>query len=684
MIQKKKKHLLLNGLLLTSSIMVIGLVVLNINNKTSQNSKAAQLINYPYYGKGVIHYTENYITNYSLFGSKYDIPVPDSDVASKTALSDQMISGTECSRYLDLADREINGFKDLGLNFVILGFGPGTWYNLAPTKPIDAKNPLDSNYSFNKLDQWIGKLQKNNIKVVMQLWGTPTWASGKQSPSANGASQMERCKNNPYKDYAPYNAIPSNLNDFADFVEAIAKRYDGKTIENPYLSGSYLKVDDFSFWNEPNLNDFWEGGVGQYETFARMSNLAYQRIKSSAVRPDSTVWGINLSGACCGAYDFIEKMINPSSTAIMFDVYSHHAYPFNFASSPRTKDGMNYHVGRLPELLMKLDSRSEYRDKPIVLSETGYTSNWERQFGIINNGNAIDDRTKAQYVKESLDIINEVSVFNQSTNRISGVANNVYFNPWRWWGTGLVNYYNPDTKKLSFDQKLLAYDVFKNWILYKSVPTDSADAIFPGLLDKQQYVFKNNFYWLRNGIKDNWKMGSLKDLFYTSPNAASINIPTENIDTAYFGFGGFTVVKSDRYWYRSGDTNNWMSNTIAIAYSSSPNSLAIGVPTSNLDVAYFDNRTAPTSGYTVIKGGQYWWRANNTANWITATLQSAYYKPTNSQNLNVPTANIDAAYFGYGGYTIIKGNKYWFVAPSISATSSWYTNTLSQAFSISN
>ena len=306
-------------------------------------------------GKGVIYYTENYLRNYSGSNSKFNIPVPDS---FSDDYAQYYLSGADCSRYIDLTTKEINYFQDLGLDFVILGFGPAAWYNVAPSKPVDPTDWNDSAYQFETLDRWIGMLQNVGIEPVLQLWGTPTWASGKSSPTVTS--------------FAPSNNV-----------------------------------------------------------------------------------------------------------------------------------------------------------------EAAYFGN--------------------------------------------------------------------------FDKNLNAYT-----------------------------VIKGGDYWFRAKEEDRWLKDTLREAFYSSPNASSVNVPTSGIGAAYYDFNGnYTVIKGGRYWYRTSPTSNWYTDTLHSAYYTSPNAAVVNVPTSFIDAAYPGNYDGNNSAYTVIRGDRYWFRSSNTANWSTDTLQAAYYTSSNAEEIGV-------------------------------------------------
>jgi hypothetical protein len=161
-----------------------------------------------------------------------------------------------------------------------------------------------------------------------------------------------------------------------------------------------------------------------------------------------------------------------------------------------------------------------------------------------------------------------------------------------------------------------------------------------------------------------------------APAVMSLTAPTTGVSAAFFSCtGGYTVIKGGRYWHRANSNAIWYTNTLASSYG------AAGPPTSDIDSAYINWHTGTE---VVIDGTSIWSRplpcGGVPGSWSQTSLFTAYYPGTNAGSLPfpVPTANIDAAYTDTNGnLTVVKGNRYWYRA---TGSMSWYTNTLSSAY----
>ena len=100
------------------------------------------------------------------------------------------------------------------------------WAQVAPTKPAKPGDHTDPAYQWALVDELVQNADARNMKVVMTVFGTPSWANGGKSEA-----------------FAPRKA-----NAFKKFMKAISTRYSG--------SAGFPEVKYFTFGNEFNTARF--------------------------------------------------------------------------------------------------------------------------------------------------------------------------------------------------------------------------------------------------------------------------------------------------------------------------------------------------------------------------------------------------------------------------------------------
>lgn len=116
------------------------------------------------------------------------------------------------------------GFRtlaDLGADVVRMNL---YWNEVAKTRPKKPTNPKDPAYDWERYDTAMERAKRYDIEVMLTIFGTPEWASGKT-----------RAKKS-------YRYAPKRMRDLTRFATAAAKRYK--------------QVDLWTAWNEPNAPNF--------------------------------------------------------------------------------------------------------------------------------------------------------------------------------------------------------------------------------------------------------------------------------------------------------------------------------------------------------------------------------------------------------------------------------------------
>ncbi|MGB5757850.1 MAG: cellulase family glycosylhydrolase [Acidimicrobiales bacterium] len=150
---------------------------------------------------------------------------------------------------------------------------------------------------------------------------------------------------------------PEDAGAFAGFATAAAERYRPAGVRS------------WEVWNEPNVENFWEGGADP-ESYARLLRATADAVR--AVDPDAIV----ISGGLAPARDrdrelsaqtFLRRMFDELEPGLV-DGVAIHPYSYPAAPSDRSKDWNLF--GRLPAI-RDLVAESQGRAVPIWLTEFG-------------------------------------------------------------------------------------------------------------------------------------------------------------------------------------------------------------------------------------------------------------------------------------------------------------------------
>jgi hypothetical protein len=232
------------------------------------------------------------------------------------------------------------------------------WADIAPSRPASPTDPTDPAYDFSRADLIFLGLAERGITPIVSVYYTPRWASGgRQVPGI-----------------VP-NTLAPDPQAFADFMQALATRYDG-TFTSP--GGETLpEVDHFEIWNEPNLSGFFtpqfeDGQPVSLDAYAAMDRLAYPAIKRA--NPQAVV----IAGVCgprgrtgqnaIGAIDWLRGLVE---RRIPLDAYSQHIYPAAPPTEPTDAIPSWSSVGRL---LDEIDAFDPGLPPPLYITEAGYTT----------------------------------------------------------------------------------------------------------------------------------------------------------------------------------------------------------------------------------------------------------------------------------------------------------------------
>ena len=150
-----------------------------------------------------------------------------------------------------MADRDLQLIKDAGFGWVKQGFA---WREI--------EGAAKGNFDWERPDRIVDQVEQYGLNLLVRVDSQPQWAGGK----------------------FPENGPPDRMQDYADFVAALATRYKGR-------------IDAYQIWNEPNLNvpgrSEWGGRAPNPAEYTQMLKIAYQAIK--AVDPNALIVSAGLA-----------------------------------------------------------------------------------------------------------------------------------------------------------------------------------------------------------------------------------------------------------------------------------------------------------------------------------------------------------------------------------------------------
>jgi hypothetical protein len=198
-----------------------------------------------------------------------------------------------------------------------------------------AVETAEDTFQWDLYDLLLDRLEARGLKIMATVAGTPAWAtSGSEFIGA-----------------------PDDPADFRDFCYIAASRYRGR-------------IDAWGFWNEPNLDHFWEGSRNQYIHEILVPGIEAVR----RVDPDALVVGPDLAHLSSGHWDdWLDEVV--SETRHLLDVVTHHTYPSDGSAGDVTDkltEGGQFPWD--PPSVRSVLADAGWERRPFWLTETGVES----------------------------------------------------------------------------------------------------------------------------------------------------------------------------------------------------------------------------------------------------------------------------------------------------------------------
>ena len=153
------------------------------------------------------------------------------------------------------------------------------------------------------------------------------------------------------------------MEDYGDFVEAVARRYRGR-------------IEHYQIWNEPNLTSEWGNRPVNAAEYVDLLRIAYTRIKradpeafviSAALAPT-----IEESSSAMSDIKYLDEMYRLGA-AQYFDILSVQAYGLRSGPDDRRMDDNDVNFSR-PQLLREVMVRHDDARKPVWAAEVGWNA----------------------------------------------------------------------------------------------------------------------------------------------------------------------------------------------------------------------------------------------------------------------------------------------------------------------
>ncbi len=190
-------------------------------------------------------------------------------------------------------------YRDLGVGIYQVALN---WDSIAPTRPADPRDPADPAYRWpSEVDFAAAEAPRHGIRLSMLAMYTPAWANGGRSPAW----------------------APTDSRDYADFLEAAARRYPGVRLW--MIWGEPSKAGNF----QPLTPDRGRRLKGEAtrgpRLYARLLDRAYGRLKALN-RRNLVIGGNTYTAGDVRPLHFIRAMRLPNGRAPRMDLYGHNPF----------------------------------------------------------------------------------------------------------------------------------------------------------------------------------------------------------------------------------------------------------------------------------------------------------------------------------------------------------------------
>lgn len=247
------------------------------------------------------------------------------------------------------------------------------WYQVAPERPADPTDPDDPAYDWSRTDRIACSMADAGITAIVSSFSTPQWATVENMPLPPGTEV------NPWR---------PRVQDYADWMQAVATRYSGGFVTQGPRSdkcddGPLPRFRHYELWNEPHIEktlkpQFDEAGNPvALEHYIAMTKAAYPAVKQANGALDGRTAillggsGAPRSSSSETGMSAREWMRNVLRSDAMFDGYAQHVYP---AAAPTKETPAFPSWSTVEEMLREIDAVESRAGMGLWITESGYTT----------------------------------------------------------------------------------------------------------------------------------------------------------------------------------------------------------------------------------------------------------------------------------------------------------------------
>lgn len=243
-----------------------------------------------------------------------------------------------------------------------------SWAAVAPTRPIDPRNPDDPAYSWPAgIDELVAGARRNDIRVSLIVMGTPPWANGGRAPAW----------------------APNRRRDYADFMYAASKRWSS--------------VRHWMVWGEPSRTQNFKP-MPRFEAtgprrYARILDAAYGALKR-ANRRNRVIGGNTFTTGDVPPLKFVKSMRLRNGKPPRYDLWGHNPFTAREPDLRKRRLCCGYADFSDLDTLARYIDRYQRRGTRLFLSEfTAPTDHRNDEFNFY-----VTRKTQARWLRSALRI----------------------------------------------------------------------------------------------------------------------------------------------------------------------------------------------------------------------------------------------------------------------------------------